>query len=60
VRSLGQVCERTALPPPKSLAALPRAEQRMLEQHGTLEFVQAIQHEQLKIRQVKKERTRSE
>ena len=60
VRSLGQVCERIALPPPKGLAALPRAEQRMLEQSGTLEFVQTIHHEQLKIRQVKKEGTRSE
>jgi transposase len=60
VRSLGQVCERTALPPPKGLASLPLAEQRMLEQRGTLEFVQAIQHEQLKIRQVKKEGTRRE
>src|SRR4029450_5363438 len=60
IRSLGQVCERTALPPPKGLAALPLAEQRVLEQSGTLEFVQAIQHEQRKIRKVKKEGTRSE
>lgn len=60
VRSLGQVCERTALPPPKGLTALPLAEQRMLEQSGTLEFVQAIQHEKLKIRRVKKEGTRRE
>ena len=60
VRSLGQVCERTALPPPKALAALPLAEQRMLAQRGTLEFVQTIQHEKLKIRQVKKEGTRRE
>ena len=60
VRSLGQVCERTALPPPKGVAALPLAERRMLEQSGTLEFVQAIQHEKLKIRQVKKEGTRRE
>ena len=52
VRSLGQVCEQTALPPPKSLAALPHAEQRILEQSGTLEFVQTIQHEKRKIRQV--------
>jgi len=59
IRSLGQVCERTALPVPKGLAALPLAEQRMLEQSDTWEFVQAIQHEQLKIRQVKKEGTRS-
>jgi transposase len=29
VRSLEQVCERTALPPPKGLATLPLAEQRM-------------------------------
>jgi hypothetical protein len=60
VRSLGQVCERSALPPPKALVALPPAERRMLEQNGTLEFVQVIQHEKLKIRQVKKEGTRSE
>ena len=60
VRSLPQVCERTALPPPTRLTALPRAEQRMLEQSGALEFVQAIQHEQLKIRRVKKDGTRSE
>jgi len=60
IRSLHQVCERTALPPPKGVAALPLAERRMLEQSGTLEFVQAIQHEKLKIRQVKKEGTRSE
>ena len=60
VRSLGQVCERTALPSPKGLGALPKAEQRMLEQNGTWEFVQAIQHEKLKIRQAKKEGTRSE
>jgi transposase len=60
VRSLGQVCERTALPSPKRLAALPLAEQRMLEQSGTLEFVQTIQHEQVKIREAKKEGTRSE
>jgi hypothetical protein len=32
IRSLGQVYERTALPPPKGLAALPLAEQRMLAQ----------------------------
>jgi len=60
VRSLRQVCERTALPSPKSLTALPLGEQRMLEQSGTLEFVQAIQNEKLKIRQVKKEGTRRE
>lgn len=60
IRSLRQVCERTALPPPKDLASLPRAEQRMLEQSGTLEFVQTIQHEKLKIKKVKKEGTRSE
>jgi transposase len=60
VRSLGQVCERTALPPPKGLASLPRAEQRMLEQSGTLEYVQTIQHEKLKIRKAKKEGTRCE
>lgn len=59
IRSLSQVCERTALPPPKRLTALPLAEQRMLEEGGTLEFVHAIQHEKLKIRQVKKEETRS-
>jgi transposase len=60
IRSSGQVCERTALPPPKSLASLPLAEQRILEQSGALRFVQAIQHEQRKIRRVKKEGTRSE
>jgi transposase len=60
VRSLSQVCERIALPPPKSLAILPLAEQRMLEQSGTLEFVQSIQHAKLKIRRVKKEGTRRE
>jgi transposase len=60
IRSLRQVCERTALPPPKDLASLPRAERRMLEQSGTLEFVQTIQHEKLKIKKVKKEGTRSE
>jgi hypothetical protein len=59
-RSLGQVCERTALPPPKSLAALPRAEPQVLKESGTLEFVQTIHHEQLKVRQVKKEGTHSE
>ena len=60
IRSLGQVCERSALPSPKGLASLPLAEQRLLEQSGTLEFAQAIQHEKLKIRQVKKEGTRCE
>jgi hypothetical protein len=60
IRSLSQVCERTALPPPKSLTSLPLAEQRMLAQSGTLGFVQAMQHEKLKIRRVKKEGTRSE
>src|SRR5262245_16208951 len=59
IRSLGRVCERSALPPPKGLAALPLAEHRILEQSGTLEFVHAIQHEKLIIRQVKKEGTRS-
>ena len=60
IRSLGQVCERSAWPSPKGLASLPLAEQRMLAQSGTLEFAQAIQHEKLKIRQVKKEGTRCE
>jgi transposase len=60
IRSLGQVCARSALPSPKGLASLPRAEHRMLEQSGPLEFAQAIRHEKLKIRQVKKEGTRSE
>jgi len=60
VRSLAQVCERTALPPPKGVAALPPAEHQMLEHSGTLAFVHAIQHEQLKTRRVKKEGTRSE
>jgi hypothetical protein len=59
IRSLGQVCERTALPPPKGLASLPLAEQRMLEQSGTIEFVQVIQHQKLKVRRAKKEGTRS-
>jgi hypothetical protein len=60
VRSLSQVCERTALPPPKSLTSLPLVEHRMLEQSGTLGFVREIQHEKLKIQKVKKEGTRNE
>src|SRR5215510_8822807 len=40
VRSLGQVCERTALPQPVSVEQLPAGEVRMLEQNGTLAFAQ--------------------
>jgi len=60
VRSLGQVCERAALPPPMSVDHLPAGEVRMLEQNGTLTFVQEIQHEQRKVRRTKKTETRSE
>jgi hypothetical protein len=60
VRSLGQVCERAALPSPMSIDHLPAGEVRMLEQHGTLTFVQAIQHEKVKVRRVKKTATSSE
>jgi transposase len=52
VRSLGQVCERGALPQPQGLEHLPPAEQQMLEQTGTVAFVQEIQEEQLKVRVV--------
>lgn len=60
VRSLAQVCDRVALPPPLTVDEFPAGEVRMLEQTGTLAFVQTIQHEQVKIRRVKKERTLSE
>jgi transposase len=60
VRSLGQVCERAALPPPLAADHLPAGEVRMLEQNGTLTFVQEIQHEKLKVRRAKTIETRSE
>jgi hypothetical protein len=34
VRSLGEVCERVALPPPQGLEHLPPAERRLLERLG--------------------------
>jgi transposase len=55
VRSLGQVCERAALPLPTGLEDLPPGECHMLEQRGALPFVQEIQHEKVKVRRVKKE-----
>jgi len=60
VRSLGQVCERTTLPLPRTVDQLPAGEVRMLEQHGTLTFVEAIQRETVKVRRAKKTETRSE
>ena len=60
VRSLGQVCDRAALPPPLAVELLPPGEVRMLEQNGTLAFVQEIQHERLKVRRAKKTETGSE
>jgi transposase len=59
VRSLAQVCERVALPPPLSIEQLPAGEVRMLEHQGALAFAQEIQHEKLKVRRVKKEETLS-
>jgi transposase len=53
VRSLTQVCERAMLPLPKTVEQLPTGEVRMLNNSDTLQFVQAIQHEQLIMRQVK-------
>jgi hypothetical protein len=53
VRSLGQVCERAALPLPKTVEQLPAGELRMLENSDTLKFVQEIQQKQLLVRQVK-------
>jgi transposase len=60
VRSLAQVCDRVALPHPRTIDQLPAGEVRMLEHHGALTFAQEIQHEKLKVRRVKKEGTRSE
>ena len=60
VRSLGQVCERVALPAPQGLEHLPPAERRMLEHTGTVAFVQEIQQEKTKVRRVKKEEPVSE
>ena len=57
VRSLPQVCDRVALPPPLPIAELPAGEIRMLEQNGTFSFVQEIQQEQRKVRPAKKEET---
>jgi transposase len=53
VRSLGQVCERAALPLPKTVEQVPAGERRMLEHSDTLQFVQEIQQEKLIMRQVK-------
>jgi hypothetical protein len=50
VRSLGQVCERAALPPPMSVDHLPAGEVRMLEQTGTLTFVQESEEPRSKLR----------
>jgi len=55
VRSLAQVCDRVALPPPLTIGQLPAGEVRMLEHQGMLTFAQEIQHEKLKVRRVKKE-----
>jgi transposase len=60
VRSLRQVCERTALPLPLAVDQLPAGEVRMLEQHGALAFVQEIQQERIKVRRVKKQLPESE
>jgi hypothetical protein len=60
VRSLGQVCDRAALPHLKGLEHLSPGEVRMLEQNGTLAFVQEIQHEKVKVRRAKKTETSSE
>jgi transposase len=60
VRSLGQVCDRATLPPPRTVDQLPAGEVRMLEQQGTLTFVQAIQLEQVRVRRGKKTATHSE
>jgi transposase len=53
VRALGQVCERAALPLPKTVEQVPAGERRMLEHSDTLQFVQEIQQEKLIMRQVK-------
>ncbi len=60
MRSLGQVCDRAALPQPTGVERLPPGVVRMLEQKGTLAFVQEIQHEKVKVRRVKKIETSSE
>jgi len=53
VRSLSQVCERAALPLPKTVEQLPAGELRMLEHSDTVQFVQEIQQEKLIVRQMK-------